>query len=146
MILANGVFDGEGLVADCHVIPATAVGAAAGDKLRKYIASAKPGSPPTGTILFRGITRLGIHPAPVVAAFSARGPNPQSPDILKPDLIAPGLNILAAWPRGWDQLVYQLILDTLNLTSFQVLLWHAPMCLVLWHYLKRRILLGPLLP
>ncbi|XP_078156659.1 subtilase family protein [Carex rostrata] len=99
MILANGVFDGEGLVADCHVIPATAVGAAAGDKLRKYIASAKPGSPPTGTILFRG-TRLGVHPAPVVAAFSARGPNPQSPDILKPDLIAPGLNILAAWPRG----------------------------------------------
>jgi hypothetical protein len=27
MILANGVFDGEGLVADCHVLPATAVGA-----------------------------------------------------------------------------------------------------------------------
>lgn len=96
MILANGVFDGEGLVADCHVLPATSVGASAGNEIRKYIAST---AAPTGTILFRG-TRLGVRPAPVVASFSARGPSPQSPDILKPDLIAPGLNILAAWPDG----------------------------------------------
>ncbi|KAI0494589.1 hypothetical protein KFK09_024730 [Dendrobium nobile] len=96
MILANGVFDGEGLVADCHVLPGTAVGASAGDEIRKYIASA---ATPTGTILFRG-TRLGVRPAPVVASFSARGPSPQSPEILKPDVIAPGLNILAAWPDG----------------------------------------------
>uniref|UniRef100_A0A453GAD5 Subtilisin-like protease n=1 Tax=Aegilops tauschii subsp. strangulata TaxID=200361 RepID=A0A453GAD5_AEGTS len=99
MVLANGAFDGEGLVADCHVLPATAVGAAAGEKLRKYIASSTPQKPATGTILFQG-THLGVHPAPVVAAFSARGPNPQSPETLKPDLIAPGLNILAAWPSG----------------------------------------------
>ncbi|CAD6245334.1 unnamed protein product [Miscanthus lutarioriparius] len=99
MVLANGAFDGEGLVADCHVLPAIAVGAAAGDRLRKYIASSTKQRPATGTILFEG-THLGVHPAPVVAAFSARGPNPQSPDILKPDLIAPGLNILAAWPSS----------------------------------------------
>lgn len=98
MILANGVFDGEGLVADCHVLPATAVGAAGGDEIRKYIAeAAKSHSPPTATILFKG-TRLGVRPAPVVASFSARGPNPESPEIVKPDVIAPGLNILAAWP------------------------------------------------
>ncbi|PIN06712.1 Cucumisin [Handroanthus impetiginosus] len=98
MILANGVFDGEGLVADCHVLPATAVGAAAGDEIRKYIQSAtKSNSPPMATIIFRG-TRLNVAPAPVVASFSARGPNPETPEILKPDLIAPGLNILAAWP------------------------------------------------
>ncbi|KAJ6841824.1 putative subtilisin-like protease SBT1.5 [Iris pallida] len=94
MVLANGVFDGEGLIADCHVLPATAVGAAAGDEIRRYVAAEKA---PTGTILFRG-TQLGVRPAPVVASFSARGPSPQSPDILKPDVIAPGLNILAAWP------------------------------------------------
>lgn len=75
------------------------VGAASGEKLRKYIASSTQQKPATGTILFQG-THLGVHPAPVVAAFSARGPNPQSPEILKPDLIAPGLNILAAWPNG----------------------------------------------
>lgn len=98
MILANGVFDGEGLVADCHVLPATAVGATAGDEIRKYIQSAeKSKSPAKATILFHG-TRLQVAPAPVVASFSARGPNPETPEILKPDLIAPGLNILAAWP------------------------------------------------
>lgn len=94
MIMANGVFDGEGLVADCHVLPATAVGAIGGDEIRKYISSS---SNPTATIDFRG-TRLGVRPAPVVASFSARGPNPETPEILKPDIIAPGLNILAAWP------------------------------------------------
>ncbi|KAG5021625.1 hypothetical protein AAZX31_07G042600 [Glycine max] len=95
MILANGVFDGEGLVADCHVLPATAVGATGGDEIRSYIGNSR--TPATATIVFKG-TRLGVRPAPVVASFSARGPNPESPEILKPDVIAPGLNILAAWP------------------------------------------------
>ncbi|KAJ6947112.1 hypothetical protein NC651_001722 [Populus alba x Populus x berolinensis] len=79
MILANGAFDGEGLVADCHVLPATAVGASGGDEIRRYMSS-----PPTATIVFRG-TRVNVRPAPVVASFSARGPNPESPEILKPD-------------------------------------------------------------
>nr|XP_043614552.1 subtilisin-like protease SBT1.5 [Erigeron canadensis] len=99
MILANGVFDGEGLVADCHVLPGTSVGAASGDEIRRYIMSSSRSKSniPTATIIFKG-TRINVRPAPVVASFSARGPNPESPEILKPDLIAPGLNILAAWP------------------------------------------------
>ncbi|XP_076889380.1 subtilisin-like protease SBT1.5 [Bidens hawaiensis] len=98
MILANGVFDGEGLVADCHVLPATSVGASSGDEIRRYIMlGTKSKSPPKATIIFKG-TRINVRPAPVVASFSARGPNPESPEILKPDFIAPGLNILAAWP------------------------------------------------
>ncbi|KAG0498883.1 hypothetical protein HPP92_003574 [Vanilla planifolia] len=33
-----------------------------------------------------------------VASFSSRGPNPLYSEILKPDLVAPGMNILAAYP------------------------------------------------
>ncbi|XP_022857282.1 cucumisin-like [Olea europaea var. sylvestris] len=35
--------------------------------------------------------------APFVVSFSSRGPNPITRDILKPDLSAPGVDIVAAW-------------------------------------------------
>ncbi|CAM0905590.1 unnamed protein product [Alopecurus aequalis] len=35
--------------------------------------------------------------APIVAGFSSPGPNMITPEILKPDLSAPGIDILAAW-------------------------------------------------
>ncbi|KAK2989766.1 hypothetical protein RJ640_012706 [Escallonia rubra] len=35
--------------------------------------------------------------APIVASFSSKGPNPIIPDILKPDITAPGVDILAAF-------------------------------------------------
>ncbi|GKV22128.1 hypothetical protein SLEP1_g32020 [Rubroshorea leprosula] len=50
------------------------------------------------TMIFRG-SKVGVNPAHVVASFSARGPNIIAVNVLKPDLIAPGVNILAAWPN-----------------------------------------------
>ncbi|CAN4082994.1 unnamed protein product [Withania somnifera] len=93
MVLANTATNGEELVADAHLLPATAVGQKAGDAIRNYLTS---DSNPTATILFGG-TKVGIEPSPVVAAFSSRGPNSVTPEILKPDIIAPGVNILAGW-------------------------------------------------
>eukprot|EP01018_Ginkgo_biloba_P040198 Gb_37581 [translate_table: standard] len=93
MILANTEENGEELVADAHLLPATAVGQKNGVLIKEYIKSV---SNPTATIEFKG-TVLGIKPAPVVAAFSSRGPNSINPEVLKPDIIAPGVNILAAW-------------------------------------------------
>ncbi|XVE55869.1 hypothetical protein DITRI_Ditri03aG0191800 [Diplodiscus trichospermus] len=44
------------------------------------------------------LTSLGTKPAPEVAVFSSRGPDPINPAILKPDVIAPGVDVLAAVP------------------------------------------------
>ena len=94
MILANTADSGEELIADSHLLPATEVGEIAANKIRQYI---KSDQSPTATILFRG-TIIGTSPAaPKVAAFSSRGPNYLTPEILKPDVIAPGVNILAGW-------------------------------------------------
>lgn len=93
MVLANTDANGEELVADAHLLPTTAVGQKSGDAIKTYLFS-DPN--PTATILFEG-TKVGIQPSPVVAAFSSRGPNSITPEILKPDIIAPGVNIIAGW-------------------------------------------------
>ncbi|CAM8908921.1 unnamed protein product [Rhodiola kirilowii] len=93
MILANTEDSGEELIADSHLIPATMLGQKVADQVKSYI---KTSSSPTGSISFKG-TVYGTEPAPKVAAFSSRGPNYRTPEILKPDVIAPGVNILAGW-------------------------------------------------
>ncbi|KAL5698303.1 hypothetical protein ACHQM5_029361 [Ranunculus cassubicifolius] len=93
MILANTEASGEELVADSHLLPAVAVGRKIGDMIRAYV---KSDPNPTAKLSFGG-TVLNVRPSPIVAAFSSRGPNLVTPQILKPDLIGPGVNILAAW-------------------------------------------------
>lgn len=94
MILANTTQNGEELSADSHLIPVTMVGKAARYKIHNYI---KYVTLPTAFIDFHG-TVIGSSPSdPRVAAFSSHGPNYRAPEILKPDVIAPGVNILAAW-------------------------------------------------
>lgn len=93
MILTNTAANGEELVADSHLIPAVAIGETAGKAIKQY-SQASPH--PTAALAFEG-TKVGIRPSPVVAAFSSRGPNFLTLEILKPDIVAPGVNILAAW-------------------------------------------------
>ncbi|KAK6147614.1 hypothetical protein DH2020_018526 [Rehmannia glutinosa] len=96
MILANTAASGEELVADSHLLPAVAVGRKVGDVIRQYVKTAEN---PTAVLSFGG-TVVNVKPSPVVAAFSSRGPNTVTPQILKPDVIGPGVNILAAWPQA----------------------------------------------
>ncbi|XP_047169445.1 subtilisin-like protease SBT1.1 [Vigna umbellata] len=93
MILLNSENQGEELFADHHVLPGTSLGASASKIIRSYIHSAKA---PTASISFQG-TAYG-DPAPAMAAFSSRGPSAVGGDVIKPDVTAPGVNILAAWP------------------------------------------------
>ncbi|XP_078444479.1 subtilisin-like protease SBT1.8 [Wolffia australiana] len=94
MILANSAANGEELVADSHLLPAVAVGLKTGNLIRSY--AMKERGRAKVRLEFDG-TVLGVRPSPVAAAFSSRGPNVVTPEILKPDLIGPGVNILAAW-------------------------------------------------
>ncbi|KZV21566.1 subtilisin-like protease-like [Dorcoceras hygrometricum] len=96
VVVANVAPIGEGLVADSYLIPGLGITESAGYTVRHYINSTPN---PRARIVFHR-TELGTKPAPVVASFSARGPNVESPYVLKPDVIAPGVNILAAWPDG----------------------------------------------
>ncbi|KAL0642556.1 hypothetical protein Bca4012_040846 [Brassica carinata] len=93
MILPNTADDGEELQAVAYLLPAATVGQKAGDVIRNYVLT-DPN--PTARIVIQG-TVVNVQPSPVLAAFSSRGPNPVTPNILKPDLIAPGVNILAGW-------------------------------------------------
>ncbi|GJU92045.1 peptidase S8/S53 domain-containing protein [Tanacetum coccineum] len=99
MILANKkTVCPESTVPDPHVLPASNIGYNEGVEIKKYLSSSTS-SPFVATILHRG-TILGVKSAPEVACFSSRGPNLASPGILKPDIIGPGVDILAAWPQS----------------------------------------------
>ncbi|KAK9076220.1 hypothetical protein SSX86_004553 [Deinandra increscens subsp. villosa] len=98
MIIANDIIYGETIFAVRHVLPASLVGYKEGVEIKKYLNST---SSPVATILFRG-TVLGLKTDPQVVFFSSRGPNFASPGILKPDIVGPGFEILAAWHQSVD--------------------------------------------
>ncbi|XP_021804562.1 subtilisin-like protease SBT3.5 [Prunus avium] len=82
------------------VIPSAIVGQRIGNHILSHIErTSKPMSR-----IFPAKTVLGLKPAPRVTAFSSKGPNSLTPEILKPDVTAPGLNILASWsPAAGDK-------------------------------------------
>ncbi|KAG5588896.1 hypothetical protein H5410_039410 [Solanum commersonii] len=98
MIIFNTADDGFTKFSDPHVLPALHITYKDGLEILDYMNST---SKPIARIAFQG-TIIGDKDAPVIAAFSSRGPNIASPGILKPDIIGPGLNILAAWPTSID--------------------------------------------
>ncbi|CDP01316.1 unnamed protein product [Coffea canephora] len=66
------------------------------DEAANVIDYATKDANPTVTIKFQQ-TFVGTKPAPMVAEYTRLGPSPTYPGILKPDLMAPGTLVLAAW-------------------------------------------------
>ncbi|CAJ2664207.1 unnamed protein product [Trifolium pratense] len=93
MVLVNNEETGNEILADPHVLPASHLTFKDGTYLFNYINITKS---PMASIS-RVETQLGVKPAPVMASFSSRGPNVLDPSILKPDITAPGVDIVAAF-------------------------------------------------
>ncbi|CAN6448217.1 unnamed protein product [Victoria cruziana] len=96
MILCNDPISANDVIADAHFLPAVHLTALDGERVFKYIRSTKS---PIAHIT-RPNTELGAKPAPVMAGFSSQGPNSVTPGILKPDITAPGVNVLAAYSEA----------------------------------------------
>ncbi|XP_011069443.2 cucumisin-like, partial [Sesamum indicum] len=99
ILLANGVgtIMADVLVENPDVafswpLPATLISPEDGKSVLEYIRSTEN---PTATIFYSDEWKDAM--APIVVSFSSRGPSPISPDILKPDITAPGVDILAGW-------------------------------------------------
>ena len=80
---------GGGLVSEPHSVPAVHVTVADGALIKAYAATAG------ATASISAFYNKPV-PAPIMAGFSSRGPNQGDSDILKPDLTAPGVDIIAA--------------------------------------------------
>lgn len=91
MLLLNQADDGEQIVADRHEVPASHLGHADAQALRAWLAH---GSGHQATISASRFERVAAF-GDILAPSSGRGPAPG--DWLKPNLAAPGTNILAAY-------------------------------------------------
>jgi subtilisin family serine protease len=79
------------LDADFHAVPSIAVDTPTGQAVKTYIAGT---ANPTASLSAGVATKVE---APDVAGFSSRGPSPSSGgDLLKPDIMAPGVSVIAA--------------------------------------------------
>ena len=92
-ILANTEVWGDDIVADDHCLPATHLGFSDGEKLRSWLGS---GSNHQGGLSGFSIFHIA-EAGDQIANSSSRGPGlPPIQNVLKPDLIAPGTEILGA--------------------------------------------------
>jgi subtilisin family serine protease len=93
MVLYNAA-DGENLKAEPHAVPAVHVSHGDGLAVKQLLAG---GGRPVISI---AAPRAAPGPGDVVPSFSSRGPQATVPDIPKPDMAAPGVDILSASAPG----------------------------------------------
>lgn len=90
-VLANLADQGESIVGDAHFLPGVHVGETDGNALKDWIAA---NTNTMGSISGFSVS-IDAADADITAGFSSRGPN-SAIDVLKPDIAAPGVSVLAA--------------------------------------------------
>lgn len=97
LILANSAAEGSAIVSDDHYLPAVHITYEDGVILKNWVNDG--GGVHNGTI--RGtIWEENDDWADILTDFSSRGPNRSAADIIKPDIAAPGEDVLAALGVG----------------------------------------------
>ena len=120
MVLVN-MSASESLNEDIHTVPSVHLDNVVGVNLKTKLASVSG---------LKGDISEAAHvpgkvAAPIMASFSSRGPNKANPNILKPDLTAPGVSILAAYspevttPQQRDDIANFLITPASNWAFLQ---------------------------
>lgn len=93
LILANIIGGANDLANDAHVLPAIHINANDGESIRNWLAS---GEGHTASIAGRQFN-YDESKAKIAADFTSRGPNGAVPNIIKPSIAAPGVNIYASY-------------------------------------------------
>jgi hypothetical protein len=96
MILANASA-GQTVDSDFQPVPTVQVSNTDGAAIKAYVSG---NANPVGVI---NPAVIGTKPAPIMADFSSRGPNGGDGNVLKPDLTAPGVDIIAQVTPAQDQ-------------------------------------------
>ncbi|XP_073048022.1 subtilisin-like protease SBT5.4 isoform X1 [Primulina eburnea] len=96
MILCNDKASGNEILADPHVLPTSHIKYTDGLAVFAYVNTTKNAK----GFITAPKAQLNTKPAPFMASFSSRGPNTITAEILKPDITAPGVNIIAAYSEG----------------------------------------------
>jgi subtilisin family serine protease len=91
-VLANDQASGDSLVGDAFALPGVAITYRDGLALKQWLAT--PGDQ-LATISGASLD-LGAGNGDQMASFSSRGPDKSNPSVLKPDVGAPGVDVLAA--------------------------------------------------
>lgn len=96
-VLANDEANGASLNGDGYAVPGVHISYEDGVTLKSWLADGGPAH--YGAI--KGTTPTNSRAdGDVMAGFSSRGPNPAVPGIVKPDVTAPGVDIVAAVQTG----------------------------------------------
>ncbi|NNF63954.1 MAG: tandem-95 repeat protein [Acidimicrobiia bacterium] len=104
-VLANDSDSGDSLVGDAYPIPGVHISYDNGIILKNWIA-ANGGA---GTARINGSNpTISADNGDIMASFSSRGANPAAPSLVKPDVTAPGVDVLAAWMSPVGEATLQL--------------------------------------